>query len=121
MPMETKSVVISLLLDIYKPMLTEKQQLAMELYVNEDYSLSEIAMHMGASRQAVQDTLKRAQAHLIELENRLQMLHKFTVTQEAITALQTQVEMLRATEKQKELMQKEFLRISAVWEETNGF
>lgn len=111
----------SLLLETYKPLLTDKQKLAMELYINEDYSLSEIAQHMGASRQAVQDTLKRAQAHLYELEEKLQMLHKFSVTQEAIDALQTQVDALSIKREQKELLQKEILRIGAIWEDNNGF
>lgn len=62
---------ISLLLDFYGNMLTEKQREAIELYYNEDLSLAEISEHTGITRQGVRDAIKRAEAQLLEYEERL--------------------------------------------------
>jgi len=40
------------LLDIYGELLTDKQNLAMNLFYNEDLSMSEIAQELSVSRQA---------------------------------------------------------------------
>lgn len=66
-----KNLKISVLLDFYADMLTEKQREAVELYYNEDLSLSEIAEHTGITRQGVRDSIKRAESILLELEDRL--------------------------------------------------
>lgn len=47
-----KNLEISVLLDFYGEMLTEKQRDVVELYYNEDLSLSEIAAHSQITRQA---------------------------------------------------------------------
>ena len=48
-----KKVEISILLEIYGNLLTEKQKEYMNYYYNEDLSLSEIAENDGITRQAV--------------------------------------------------------------------
>lgn len=58
-------------------MLTEKQRDAIELYYNEDLSLAEIAQHMLITRQGVQDSIKKAQALLVEYEATLGIVKKF--------------------------------------------
>lgn len=70
-------VYISLLLDFYGPLLTEKQQEYMDLYYNENLSLAEIAENDGISRQGVRDILVRAKATLIDSENRLGLAVKY--------------------------------------------
>lgn len=72
-----KDMNISLLLDFYGEMLTEKQREAIEFYYNEDLSLSEISDHLGISRQGVRDNIKRAEAVLLELEDKLGLAKKF--------------------------------------------
>lgn len=51
---------ISILLDIYGSLLTENRQNCVDLYYNEDLSLSEIAENQGITRQGVRDNIQRA-------------------------------------------------------------
>lgn len=71
-----KTTRINLLYDFYGPLLTEKQRTMLVLYYHEDWSLGEIAEHYGISRQAVYETVKRAQDTMIDLESRLHLLEK---------------------------------------------
>lgn len=64
-----KNLKVALLLDHYAPMLTEKQREVIDLYYNEDLSLSEIAEHMQITRQGVRDSIKRGEQTLFELES----------------------------------------------------
>lgn len=57
--------------DFYGSLLTEKQQQDLELYLEEDYSLSEISEIVGSSRQAVHDSITRAMQKLEDLEDKL--------------------------------------------------
>jgi len=72
-----KNVEISLLLSFYKNMLTERQADTVELYYNEDLSLSEVGAELGISRQGVRDNLKRAEAILYDVESKLGLAAKF--------------------------------------------
>lgn len=66
-----KDLSISLLLDFYGNMLTDKQREVIDFYYNDDLSLSEIAENEGITRQGVRDAIKRAEAQLTEMEDRL--------------------------------------------------
>ena len=66
-----KDLKISFLLDFYGDMLTEKQREVVDYYYNDDLSLSEIAENEGITRQGVRDAIKRAEAQLLEMEERL--------------------------------------------------
>ncbi len=72
-----KNVEISLLLSFYKNMLTERQADTVELYYNEDLSLSEVGAELGISRQGVRDNLKRAEAILYDVESKLGLASRF--------------------------------------------
>ena len=54
----------SLLYDFYGQLLTERQREVMELYHEENLTLSEIADEFSISRQGVHDTLKTAEKAL---------------------------------------------------------
>lgn len=72
-----KDLNISVLLDFYGQMLTEKQYEAVELYYNNDLSLAEIAEHSKITRQGIRDSIKRAELQLKEYEERLGLAGRF--------------------------------------------
>lgn len=55
-------------LDIYGPLLTQRQQDILSLYYAEDLSYSEISEELGISRAAVMDAVHRAGAQLEKYE-----------------------------------------------------
>ena len=79
-----KNLNVSILLDFYGAMLTEKQRDVVELYYNEDLSLSEIAAHSQITRQGVRDSIKRAEGILLGLEERLGLAKRFRRIQEGL-------------------------------------
>ena len=79
-----KNLEISVLLDFYGEMLTETQRDVVELYYNEDLSLSEIAAHSQITRQGVRDSIKRAEGILLGLEERLGLAKRFRRIQEGL-------------------------------------
>ena len=72
-----KDLKISFLLDFYGEMLTQKQREVIEYYYNDDLSLAEIADNEGITRQGVRDSIKRAEAQLLEIEERLGLARRF--------------------------------------------
>jgi predicted DNA-binding protein YlxM (UPF0122 family) len=59
------------LFDVYGGVLTEHQREACRLYLDEDWSITELAEHLGCSRSGAHDLVRRALAHLGDLESRL--------------------------------------------------
>ncbi len=68
-----KDFEVSKLLDTYGALLPEKQRLLVELYYNDDLSLSEISENEGITRQGVRDSLKRAEQQLRGFEEALHL------------------------------------------------
>ena len=68
---------VVLLKDFYGSLLTEKQQNVLNLYYEDDWSLSEIADSMDTSRQAIYDTVKRAENLLEQYENKMALVDRF--------------------------------------------
>ena len=62
---------MSLLLDYYGGMLTDKQKDCCDMRFNQDMSLGEIAETLGVSRQAVSDNLTRTEALLRRMEENI--------------------------------------------------
>jgi len=61
----------ALYLDIYGGLLTGKQAEILDIYYNEDYSLSEVAGALNISRQAAHDAIRGAALALAEYEKKL--------------------------------------------------
>lgn len=68
-----KKVELSILLDLYSPLLTDKQAETLDLYYNEDLSLSEIAENTSVTRQAVRDALLKGEKILLDTEEKLNL------------------------------------------------
>lgn len=67
--MKQEAFEMSMLLDYYGSLLTQKQKTYFDLYYNQDLSLAEIAEQEGISRQGVHDTITRTEAILRDMEN----------------------------------------------------
>ena len=76
-----KKVEVSMLLQIYGELLTEKQYRVIDYYYNEDLSLSEIAENEEITRQGVRDIIKKGEKKLFEYEEKL-LFMKRTLNQE---------------------------------------
>jgi hypothetical protein len=72
-----KSVEDSLLLDFYGNLLTDKMRLTLDMYLNDDLSLAEIAEEEDISRQGVHDKVKRGLTQLKEYESKLGLVKRF--------------------------------------------
>ncbi len=73
----SKNLNMSLLLDFYGDILSDKQREAMELFYNGDYSLAEISEITGITRQGVRDRLVKSEKIITELEVKLGLAGRF--------------------------------------------
>ena len=80
-------VLISLLLDFYGPLLTDKQRMSLQLHHEDDMSLGEIAEELGVSRQAVHDNLQRARHVLNDYESKLHLVAQYEVREQVLSEL----------------------------------
>ena len=80
-------VLISLLLDFYGPLLTDKQRMSLQLHHEDDMSLGEIAEELGVSRQAVHDNLQRARHILNDYESKLHLVAQYEVREQVLSEL----------------------------------
>ncbi len=82
----------SLLYDFYGQLLSRRQQEVMALYHEENLSLSEIAEEFGISRQAVHDTLKKAEQALAEYEAKLGLVERLMESKKAIVGIDERID-----------------------------
>ena len=78
---------VSLLLDFYGELLTERQRELLELYYGEDLSLSEISDMTGITRQGVRAGIRKAEAVLQRTEEKLRLLERFGHAKETVGEL----------------------------------
>lgn len=83
-----KKLTVSLLLDFYGQVLSEKQFQIMDYYYNDDLSLREISEILGITRQGVHDTIKRSEAFLEELEKSLGLYAKWQRLQQQLESIE---------------------------------
>ena len=75
------------LLDVYGPLLTEKQRAITAHYYDEDLSLAEIAENEGVTRQAVRDVIRRTEEQLRDMEDKLRMVTRSRADEAALLRL----------------------------------
>ena len=98
--MEEK-IKISILLSLYGNLLTETQKKYMDLYYNQDWSLSEIGESENITRQAVRTILVKSKNKLYEYEEKIGFLKR----QEKINKLLIKLEEQNITEETKKIIQ----------------
>ena len=76
-----KNLAIGYLLDFYGDILPERRRDILDLYYNDDLSLSEIAEQMGITRQAVRDSIKKTETELFFYEEKLGLRRRLTEAQ----------------------------------------
>ena len=81
----------SMLFDIYGGLLTDKKKRVMEMYHEDDMSLSEIAEELEVSRAAVHDSLRSAERLLCSYEDKLGILDDYLRKEKLADELRTYV------------------------------
>ena len=76
-----KTIQIAMLYDFYGELLTPRQKEVLQYYYEENYSLSETAEELGVSRQAVHDTIHKAEKALRGYEQKLGLVERFKRTE----------------------------------------
>ncbi len=71
--MHEKDLGITEYLDLYGNILDERQLQIMDMYFNEDYSLSEISEITGITRQGVSDSVRKSSKKLRGMEDKLHL------------------------------------------------
>ena len=71
-----KNLNVGYLLDFYGELLPERKRSVLDMYYNEDYSLSEIADEIGISRQGVRNIIKKSESELFFYEDKLGLAKK---------------------------------------------
>ena len=99
--MEEK-IEISILLTLYGNLLTETQKRYMELYYNQDLSLSEIGDNENITRQAVRTILVKSKKKLQEYEKSL----KFKQKEQSIKKILENLKETKLNKEQKTLIEK---------------
>lgn len=87
-----KNIKISMLLELYGKLLTQKQFDVTDLYYNQNLSLSEIADELDVTRQAIRKSLVEAEKNLCEFENKLGLFDKTFQRQEKIEKIISKLE-----------------------------
>ncbi len=90
-----KNIEISILSQIYKNMLTEKQFSILDEYYNSDFSLSEIAENYNITRQAVRDNIKSGEIKLYDLEEKLGLMKKTQRQEELISNITSKLDNIK--------------------------
>ncbi|MBQ3053351.1 MAG: DNA-binding protein [Clostridia bacterium] len=89
-----KDLNLCLLLDFYSFLLSEKQAGMMQMYYNDDLSLSEIAQEMDITRQGVYDAIKKSEGILKSAEEQMGFAGRFIDMAKKLSAFKAQIEKL---------------------------
>ncbi len=98
-----KDLNVSILMDFYGQLLSERQLDMMNMYYNQDLSLAEIAAETEISRQGVRDAIKRGEKRLSEFEEKLGLVKRFSDMTARIAEMNRIINELENTEKVESL------------------
>lgn len=101
-----KDINLALLFDIYGSILSDFQYDCLDMYYNQDFSLSEISDNVGKTRQGVYDSIKRSEQILKNLEKKLGFLdlkEKIDTIKKLISEMPDISSNLAAKEKMEEI------------------
>lgn len=101
-----KNLNISLLLDFYGDVLTDRQNGMLNMYYNEDCSLAEIADSFSISRQGVRSVLKKGETVLIDMENKLQLASRFIKMREKSSEIASELQNINSNINNDEISSK---------------
>lgn len=87
-----KGIQISMLLELYGKLLTETQADTVDLYYNQNLSLSEIAEELNITRQGVRKNLVYAEKKLFDFEEKLSFLKQKLENSEIIKEVIEKIE-----------------------------
>ena len=107
---------ISMLFDFYGDLLTDRQKTVLDYYYGDDYTLSEIAEYAGISRQAVHDTVHKAEKALRSYESVLGLVSRYKKTSEDISSASEILESVMADTDDEAIIE----RLRSVREILNG-
>lgn len=77
-----ENIYLGKLYDAYGSLLSPSQGQVMDKFINDDLTVSEIAEILGISRQAVKDSLSKAEKKLKGLEEKLSLVKKLDLLEE---------------------------------------
>lgn len=92
---------MTLLFDYYGELLTERQRMCIDLRHNQDLSLTEIAQELNVSRQGVFDNLSRAEALLVNMEEKTGCVRRDLQCRKAAKIIMSAAEMLSGYQDEK--------------------
>lgn len=105
------------LYDYYGGLLSERQSLFVDAYVNENLSLAEIAEREGVSRPAVRDGIVHAEEHLRMLEQKLKLVERTERTRMLIREFRETAENTTLSDSERQQLILKANAIGAVWED----
>lgn len=88
-----KKIQMCMLADFYGNMLTEKQRKIFSRYWEEDCSLFEIAEELNITRQAVHDSLNKAETLLEDVESKCGFIKKYNESKRVLMNLYNQLDL----------------------------
>lgn len=114
--MGDKTLMMTMLLDFYGELLTPRQRSCFSMHYNEDLSLAEIAEILDISRQGVRDLIVRAEATLMETEEKTGLIKRFSEQKLVMDKMEAELrELAQLSEgKARELAQKLLAELDSI-------
>lgn len=104
-----KDFTMCILLDFYASLLSDKQKEMMELYYNEDLSVSEIAEGQGITRQGAWDAVHKAEKILQAAEEEMSFVKRFLLLAKELGGVREKVLSILEQPQERDRQLKELL------------